>query len=559
MKAKGVNMKKTSFLFILLLLLNLRAGTAQDDPHAGCAAPPVSIPDELLQRSVILRSGTGNSHEEVTSKSKSAAQFYNQGLNYLESFVWIEAARSFHQALRHDPNLALAHLGLSYVSSGIERPADAKKHLEKAKSLSGYLTDRERRRIDIREKQLDAIESLTDREKYTIYKKAIDEALAVYVDDPQLWLLRGNAEEATAAGRGQRGGAASVAFYNQVLKLAPNHASAHHYLVHTYETIGQIEKALEHGALYAKFSPSIPHASHMWGHDLRRTGQVDDAITQFLKTDSLEEAYYKAENIEPGFDWHHGHNLDLLAGSYQHKGQMKNAEKILREGAELIVMDAYAAFRQRELPTFLLHRGKYEEALQTALEMTGSEHPQARTVGYAIAGQASIGLDKIGDAKKMLVAAERELLQIPPVTPGIIPNRGLVEPWVTSLRGELLFRTTGRKEGQSILMNVQQKLRAIPGPDAWTQTLFRLEAIAKTAREAGDWELAEFTAAQMMEHDPAFGGSRLAMGLVLLHKKDREGAARELKAAKEFWRDADPDLPELQVLSAQFVTTDQHR
>jgi tetratricopeptide (TPR) repeat protein len=554
-------MRKISFLFILLLLSTIRDGKAQDDPHAGCASPPVSIPKELLQRAVVLRAGVGNSHEEVTSESKSAAQFYNQGLNYLESFVWIEAARSFHQALRHDPNLALAYLGLSYVYSGIEKPAEAKTYLEKAKSLSGPISDRERRRIDIREKQFIAIESLTDREKHVAYKKTIDDALAVYVDDPGLWLLRGNAEEATAAGRGQRGGAASVAFYNQVLTLVPDHASAHHYLVHTYETIGQIEKALKHGELYAKFSPSIPHASHMWGHDLRRTGHINDAITQFLKTDSLEQAYYKAENIEPGFDWHHGHNLDLLAGSYQHKGQMKQAEKILRDADELIVMDAYAAFRQRELPTFLLHRGKYNDALQSALKMTRSEHPQARTVGFAIAGQASMGLRKIEDAKKLLEAAEKELMQIPQVTPGIIPNRALVEPWVTSLRGELLFRTTGRKEGQSILMNVQQKLRAIPGPDAWAQTLFRLEAIAKIAREAGDWELAEFTARQMMEHDPAFGGSRLAMGLVLLQKKDTDGANRELKAAKDYWRNADPDLPELEVLTKQpqFATTGQHR
>lgn len=143
-------MKNISFLFILLLLFNFHIAQAQDDPHAGCAAPPVSIPDDLLQRSVILRNGVGNSHEEVTSESKSAAQFYDQGLNYLESFVWIEPSRSFRQALRHDPNLALAYLGLSYLSSGIEKPDDAKKYLEKAKSLSGQLSDRERRRIDIR-------------------------------------------------------------------------------------------------------------------------------------------------------------------------------------------------------------------------------------------------------------------------------------------------------------------------------------------------------------------------------------------------------------------------
>ena len=47
--------------------------------------------------------GIGNSHEAVTTTSKEAQAFYDQGLNYLESYVWIEASRSFHQALRLDP------------------------------------------------------------------------------------------------------------------------------------------------------------------------------------------------------------------------------------------------------------------------------------------------------------------------------------------------------------------------------------------------------------------------------------------------------------------------
>ncbi len=44
-----------------------------------------------------------------------AQRFYDQGLAYLHNYVWIEAARSFHQALESDANLALAHVGLSYA------------------------------------------------------------------------------------------------------------------------------------------------------------------------------------------------------------------------------------------------------------------------------------------------------------------------------------------------------------------------------------------------------------------------------------------------------------
>jgi tetratricopeptide (TPR) repeat protein len=281
-----------AFVLFLAALWMPAAGAvlAQDDPHAACAAPPSYVPVELLERPVPLRPGVGNSRETVTSKSAEAQAFYDQGLNYLESYMWIEASRSFHQALRLDPAMAMAHLGLSYVHSGLENPEAARLWLDGAKKLAAQASDRERRRLDIREKQLAAMADIKDAGLFLAYKKALDEALAKDMDDAALWLLRGTAEEGNAAGRGQRGGASSVAFYQAVLRLVPDHASAHHYLVHSYETIGRIDKALEHGEAYARLAPSIPHAAHMWGHDLRRVGRVDDAIEQFKKANALERA-----------------------------------------------------------------------------------------------------------------------------------------------------------------------------------------------------------------------------------------------------------------------------
>jgi Tfp pilus assembly protein PilF len=528
-----------------------RIAAGPEDPHAGCAAPPSYVPAELLERSVPLRSGIGNSHETVTTSSKEAQAYYDQGLNYLESYVWIEAARSFHQALRIDPGLAMAHLGLSRVYSGLDdSPEAAKQALQKAKSLSDRVTDRERGRIGIRERQLAAMDDLEDEEKLLAYRKSIEEALAFDLEDPQLWLLRGNAEEANASGRGQRGTAGSVAFYERVLRIAPDHASAHHYLVHSYETLGRIDKALEHGEAYARLAPAIPHAAHMWGHDLRRVGRIDEAIAQFRKTDELEREYYRTEKIDPAFDWHHSHNLDLLATCYQHKGQMRLAEKTLREVADLGAVDAYLAFNRRALPSFLIHRARYAEALAAARALTRTKYPQSRTVGFVLTGQALLGLGRIDAAREALEAATREVEAVPRVTPGVIPRRSMLEPWVEALRGELLLRTGKGLEGQAMLVEVQRALRRIPGPDAWTQTLFHLEAMGRNAREVGNWELAEHTAKQMMEHDPAYGGSHLALALVLKHRRDAAGADREFGDARRYWRDADPDLPELQWAAA---------
>jgi hypothetical protein len=65
----------------------------------------------------------------------------------------------------------------------------------------------------------------------------------------------------------------------------------------------------------------------------------------------------------------------------------------------------------------------------------------------------------------------------------------------------------------------------------------------------GDWELAEYTANQMLEHDAAYGGSHLAIALVLEQRNDAAGEKRELAEARRFWRDADSDLPELKLIA----------
>ncbi|MCI0452766.1 MAG: hypothetical protein L0Z51_10320, partial [Candidatus Latescibacteria bacterium] len=195
------------FAIALLALTLAVPAYAQDDPHAACAAPPSYVPPDLLERPVGLRAGVGNSHEAVTTTSKDAQAFYDQGLNYLESYVWIEASRSFHQALRSDPNLAMAYLGLSRVHSGLEDERGAQEYFEKAKALASNASDRERTRIAIREAQLAAMENIEDMATLAAYRKVVDDALAADLDDPALWLLAGMAQEPTAAGRGQRGSA----------------------------------------------------------------------------------------------------------------------------------------------------------------------------------------------------------------------------------------------------------------------------------------------------------------------------------------------------------------
>src|SRR5438093_46783 len=373
----------------LALGLSSPIATAQGDPHAACAAVGW-VPREVLQRPVGLREAVGPLHDAVTTRSKEAQALYDQGVAYLHSYVWIEAARSFNQSLRADPQLAMAYLGLSRVYSGLDDAVAARAALDEAQARAAGAGPRERRRIELRREQLDAMEDAANAEKHLAYKKALDDALAADMDDSELWLLRGNAEERWASGRGQRGEAASVAFYQQALAIVPDHFAAHHYLIHSYENIGRIDEALRHGQAYARLASAIPHARHMYGHDLRRVGRVEEAIAEFRKAYEIEMAYYAAERIPAGIDWHHPHNLDLLAGCHQHQGQMRTAEAYMRESLAIPAVTDGREFNQKEWAVFLLSLGRNDEALAAGRDLAGGRWPGTRAVGHVLAGHALV-------------------------------------------------------------------------------------------------------------------------------------------------------------------------
>jgi len=103
----------------------------QEAEHAAHGGGPV--PREILDRPVTMRSGIGTVHEKVSTNSAEAQAFYDQGLAYVHSFVWIEAIRSFHQALRSDAKLGMAYLGLADAYVGLQDPGTARAAVNSAR------------------------------------------------------------------------------------------------------------------------------------------------------------------------------------------------------------------------------------------------------------------------------------------------------------------------------------------------------------------------------------------------------------------------------------------
>jgi tetratricopeptide (TPR) repeat protein len=502
-------------------------------------AAQVATIDDLVQAPIPLRTGIGSAHDAVSTSSKEAQAWYDQGLAYLHSYVWIESARSFNHALRIDPAFAMAHIGLTYAYIELSAPAAARSALDEATALAGRVTDHDRAHIAARALQMDAEAARHASQRLIAYRAALDAALAKYPDDEELWLLRGHAESSDPAERGQGSGAAAVPFYEKAKALAPAHASAHHYLTHAYENTGRIDEARTEGALYARMAPDIPHARHMYGHELRRAGRMAEAIEEFRRADALHAAWSTAEHIPAEYDWNYQHNLDLLATSYQYIGQMANAEPLLRASFAIASPLVAQELNKRAWPVFLRARGRIDEALAAAAMMVAHRSPLVSACGHIETGRALLLQRKFQAVADEANVALRLMRDAP-------EGAGLVAKPLEELQGEFFLRTGQREKGRTMLQNVVRKARLSPGPDAWAQTMFAIEAAARAAREAGDWELAAWAATQMIEHDANYAGAHLAQALVAEHNGDSKTAAAELERVRQLWSSADPDLPELQ-------------
>jgi tetratricopeptide (TPR) repeat protein len=496
--------------------------------HAG---PSSAAAVELARRPVPLRSGIGVAHDGLTTSSRQAQAFYDQGLAYLHSYVWLEAARSFNQALALDSTLALAHAGLAVAYTELNAPAASTAALGRARALAR--TDHDKRHVAARALQAEG--------KVVEYRRALDDALKVFPLDDELWLARGQAASDDPAERGQGSVAASIPFYEKARTLAPGHFAAHHYLTHAFENTGRIAEALAEGETFAKMAPKVPHARHMFGHDLRRAGRVQEAIAEFLAADALAAEYFKAEKIPVEYDWHYQHNLDLLATSYQYVGQMTAAEQRFRASFAIPSSLVAQEFDKREWPVFLLARGRAAEALEAASVMAGHRSPIVSATGHVEAGHARLALGQFKEAADEGNAA----LRLMRGTEGA----GMVATALEAFQGEFFLRTGQKDKARPMLEGVARKVRAAPGPDAWTQALFTLEAIARAAREVGDWDLAGWAARQMVEHDPNYAGAHYALALVAQHDGDTRTARTEAAAAAKLWSTADRDLPELNAIN----------
>jgi hypothetical protein len=457
-------------------------------------------------------------HYRVSTASPECQAFFDQGLGYLYSYVWMEAARSFETAMQKDPDCALAWWGLSRALEHWGK-GNANEALLKADQLKDKASHREQQLILARMQEKGLAPGAGDSEaRKRAAVQTLDNLLALYDDDEEGWYYRAR----LAGGAGLFGGQVSaVPFYKALLRINPLHPGANHELVHFYENVRRPALGWPYAEKYIESSPGIPHPFHMQAHLATRLGRWDKTSDRSARAIELERAYHRDMNVRPRDDHQFAHHLEILTLSLIHDGRFREARAIKAE--------ALSHGIHHWLPWFRLHLAERDwgEAQKIV------EHfrkPDKTTASYL----AALLYLKQDDVAR--TAAEVEVLR--QAYQGRKSDRQLeYRLWET--QGLLLCRTGDAESGLKLLAKAAGRSKDDYGHHAWGNGAYYMEVWGVAALQAGRAEVAEEAFLEALAHDP--GSVRAALGLrVLCERQGRaEEARRYDELARRCWRNAE--------------------
>ncbi|HLJ95610.1 MAG TPA: tetratricopeptide repeat protein [Gemmataceae bacterium] len=454
----------------------------------------------------------------VSTASPECQEFFDQGLGYYYSYVWMEAVRSFETATQYDPECALAWWGLSRA---LERwgKGNPKQALQKANDLRTGASHREQLliRARVQEKGLSSDGDSKDKDKQAAIR-TIDELLTLYDDDEEGWYYRAQ----LAGGSGLFGGQLSSApFYKALWRINPLHPGANHELLHFYESQRRPALGWLYAENYIRSSPGIPHAFHMQAHLATRLGRWDKTSDRSAHAIELERAYHKQMNVQPKDDAQFSHHLEILTLSLIHDGRFHEASAIKEEAKRAGIHHWLPWFR------LALAQRDWAEAFKVVDHFRKSDKP---TASYL----AALVYLKQGDLGK--AAPEVEVLRNAYAEH---KDNKTLEERLMETQGVLLCRQGACDTGLSLLAKIVDRTKNDYSHHAWGNGSYLMEVWGIAALHAHKVPTAEEAFLEALAHDP--GSVRAALGLqVLCERLGRtEEARRYAELAQRNWRKAD--------------------
>ncbi|MGC2694668.1 MAG: hypothetical protein WA738_02665 [Candidatus Angelobacter sp.] len=323
-------MQRIALAFFVLLF----CGVMVAQQHAA-HGQPATAPATLM-------TGLGDLHHPVTTANAEAQKFFDQGLRLIFAFNHEEAARSFQQAARLDPKMAMAYWGIAEaVGPNYNDPADpdrfkqAHDAIQKASDLSVSASPSEKAYIAAMALRFPADPKADTRLAAERYHNAMGDLVKQFPDDLDaatlfaeagmvlhpwgLWHIDGTPEGGTEE---------IIASLESVLRRDPNHMGAIHYYIHAVEASPNPERALAAANRLAALAPAAGHLVHMPGHIYIRTGDFESAIKTNQLAAEADRAYMQDNG--PGGIYsamYYSHNLHFIAACASMNGNYAEAHK----------------------------------------------------------------------------------------------------------------------------------------------------------------------------------------------------------------------------------------
>jgi tetratricopeptide (TPR) repeat protein len=383
----------------------------------------VALPTRAEKLPGPLFNNLGDLHHPVTTQSKPAQRYFDQGVRLMFGFNHKEAIRSFRSAAHLDPNCAMAHWGVAYAAGPhVNKPMDASDTTNAWAALQLALANQAR----VSPKEQAYIAALAKRYQadHVDDRSSLDKAFAAamrdmtkqYPDDLDAQVIFAESLMNTmpwdywTRDRTPKPETEEIlSALRLVMSRNPNHPGANHFYIHAVEAGPNPEQGLGAADRLLRYAPAAGHLVHMPAHIYMRVGQYHDAVVAnelAVKADKDYIRSCRAQGFYPGV--YYPHNIHFLWWAQLFEGRSKDALRTANQAARYANENycgpskAYEAPRLRHLPWLTLVRfGKWDEVLAVAQPVNTNDFLVDRALWHFARGLAFA-------AKQDVAAAERE-------------------------------------------------------------------------------------------------------------------------------------------------------
>ena len=544
---------------IAIVTLFASVGFAQHNHSYAPATSFANLPAPPLMK------GIGTASIKITTKSPDAQKYFNQGLNLLHAFWDMEAYRSFREAVRLDPNCAMAYWGIyNALAQNAQEMADERTTaLKKAVELMPTASDREQHYIR-------AISLLAEQGKgRPAWIGEMEALINKYPDDVEAKLLLANSLSSAASsylpdGRPREGKMYGRAILQNLLRTNPDHAAVHHYWIHAVENGPRPEEALDSAEKLTRLVSSSGHMLHMPGHIYFRLGMYERARAAFLASLEFDLRYMREQKIHPINNWNYTHNLDYLVANSAEEGRYQEAAKYARMLADIPSDDArlkstglgYMLYGGHTALIRLNMRYSMWDAAIAEAEKTKAPDAASLSAKYRdgliayLKGMQAVDAGKADEAQIALtqlqtVAAAMSGTRSPNASDWYSGHAGrILAVHLLDLRGSLESLRGNHTEATKVLTEAVdlEKNLGYWEPPHYTRPV--LESLAAAHLRAGEFAKARIAFEQILVTRPNSGFAYLGIARADAKTGVPAKAIESRKRFASIWANADKDLPQ---------------